>query len=88
MRKIYKFPFSLQVRTLIGGSIIKPLCVQEQHGQLCLWAEVDTNPEALPGDVVLTIVGTGHPIPADAGEYLSTVQQGAYVWHFYWRYLR
>ncbi len=35
--------------------------------------------------LTITLVGTGDAVPNDAGDYLSTVQDGPMVWHFYWR---
>lgn len=30
-----------------------------------------------------SVVGTGYPVPADAGNYVKTVQAGAFVWHIF-----
>lgn len=81
MEKIYKYKLNLQDTQIINAPIVKPLCVQKQGNELALWAEVDT---AKDNEIFqVTIVGTGHSVPTDAGEYLSTVQDGYYVWHVY-----
>lgn len=83
MTKIYKYKLDLQDTQIINAPIVKPLCVQKQGDELVLWAEVDT---AKDNEIFqVTIVGTGHSVPTDAGEYLSTVQDGYYVWHVYLR---
>lgn len=83
MRTIYKYALLLTgSQTLLLPSSAKPLSVQLQGEQLCLWAEVGD--EWNPGkEVVISIVGTGHPIPPGAVNYLGTVQQGQFVWHVY-----
>jgi hypothetical protein len=58
-----------------------PLCVAIQDGKLCLWASVD--PERNPSTIRIFIVGTGHPIPADANNYVGTVQDRMFIWHVY-----
>ena len=83
MTKIYKYKLDLQDTQIINAPIVKPLCAQKQGDELALWAEVDT---AKDNEIFqVTIVGTGHSVPTDAGEYLSTVQDGCYVWHVYLR---
>ncbi len=34
-------------------------------------------------EIFVVIVGTGHEIPEYAEQYISTVQDGSYVWHIY-----
>lgn len=83
MRTIYKYPLLLTDSQILHlPSSAKPLSAQLQGDQLCLWAEVED--EWNPGkEVVISIVGTGHPIPPGAVNYLGTVQQGPFVWHVY-----
>ena len=62
----------------------KMLSVQMQYGSLQLWAEVEPTAEESP--VTIFIVPTGGiDMPANAMEYIDTVQQldGAIVWHIY-----
>lgn len=83
MTKIYKYKLDLQDTQIINAPIVKPLCAQKQGDELVLWAEVDTTKDNEIYQV--TIVGTGHSVPTGAGEYLSTVQDGYYIWHVYIR---
>lgn len=62
------------------------LSVQEQRGEVCVWALVDT--DSPPVSVRFWIVGTGHPFPhelayAKEDTYLGTVQAGPLVWHVF-----
>lgn len=83
MSAIFKFQLALEAQQRIempeGARI---LCVQVQRGIICLWAAV--NPEAKKRMVTVRIYGTGHPIDADCGTYIGTVQQdGEFVWHVF-----
>lgn len=59
----------------------KFLCVQMQGFYPFIWAEVD--PEN-PVTQIYTIerVGTGWAVPTHS-QYLGTVQDGSFVWHYY-----
>lgn len=46
------------------------LCAREQYGQICVWFRCDPSAPKEMRDI--TIVGTGHPAPADEGRYLGT----------------
>lgn len=76
MKTIYKYPLN---NVYIKGPITKYLSVQTQHGIPCLWAEVDTD---LPDkNYLVSITGTGLNIPN--GEYIGTIQNEYYVYHYY-----
>lgn len=81
--KIFKYPLELtdaQVLQLPAGA--KPLHVDDQQGQLCLWAAVDPSRETKP--YAVAIVGTGHDLPdVLAIKHLGSVQQGSFVWHVF-----
>lgn len=83
MKRIYKYNLKLQETQSIKAPITKVLCVQMQHNELVLWAEVDTG--KVEKELFVVIVGTGHEIPEHAEQYISTVQDGYYVWHVYIR---
>lgn len=84
MRTVYKYPLELTDSQILHlPSSAKPLSVQLQGNQLCLWADVPAGQFVVEKEVVITIVGTGHPIPPGAVNYLGTVQQGPFVWHVY-----
>jgi len=63
----------------------KPICVQVQGDLLCLWAEVNTEPERPRGGRTFEIIGTGNPIPEAERAYIGTVQMPPFVWHVYER---
>lgn len=85
MRKaVYKYPLKLtdiQELVLPAGSQI--LSVQEQHGEVCLWALVDTSRE--PQRRYIAIHGTGHGVYDGALIYITTFQMhgGKLVWHVF-----
>lgn len=75
LREIIELPIPL-------GS--KILSIQKQNGEWCVWYLFDT--EEKPGKVHLRTIGTGHPIDArdiKNLEFLATVQDGDFVWHFF-----
>jgi hypothetical protein len=82
MITIHKFPLQLreeQEITLRHGAQI--LDFQIQRGSLCCWALINTEkPEAKR---TIIIVGTGHAVPKYSMRFISTVQDGAYVWHIF-----
>ena len=84
MNRIYKYPVPLEERPTIRiPAQSHLLTIQAQDDHLYAWAEVD--PGKPESDLGLVIVGTGHPVPDDAVLYITTVQLGGYVWHFYTR---
>lgn len=64
----------LQTLTLNKGAEI--LTVQEQAGELCMWAKVSGRviDAANSESVSIYMVGTGHEVPVDASRYVTTVQ--------------
>lgn len=83
METIHKYPLQLTDRQeLFLPARNRPLSVQVQHGQICIWAHVDT--AAPPGGLAVAIVGTGNPMCLPAHfQYLGTVQLDTFVWHVY-----
>jgi hypothetical protein len=84
MQTIYKYPLSrLDVEDIEMPQGAKPLAVQVQGGQPCLWALVDPD---RPKEVrrFLTF-GTGHPVSENVGAYLGTFQliAGSLVFHLF-----
>ena len=51
-------------------------------GNLAVWALVD--PSAPSERVVVTVVGTGQGIRADAGKYFGTFIESLFVFHVFW----
>lgn len=85
MKTVYKYPLLLEDRQLLSLPFgAKPLTVQLQNDALCLWALVDTDTDAESVPYYFAVCGTGHPVPAGDWDYLTTVQQGPFVWHIFW----
>lgn len=85
MRAVYKYPLEVvdeqHVKMPMGAQL---LSVQDQNGNLCLWALVDTACALVQRKI--RIVGTGNPVVTPGpGCFISTVQQrnGALVWHVF-----
>ena len=90
MRTIYKYPLPQNgLMTQIRAPILKVLTVQMQNGVPCLWAEVETNNTNKV--VELYYYGTGWNLDDLFFEmnlnltYLSTIQDGPLVWHYYYK---
>jgi 3-polyprenyl-4-hydroxybenzoate decarboxylase len=60
--------------------------IQMQNGKPVLWFL--TNPESKEIEVKINMYGTGWETHESASkdEYLSTVQDGDFVWHFFMNY--
>lgn len=77
MAEVLKYKLHLTHRQFITLSKdAKLLTVQEQAGELCLWAEVAGRIVSAEGSDPVTIymVGTGHEVPEDAVRYITTIQ--------------
>lgn len=65
----------------------KPLAVQVQDDQPCLWFETDTEVASEPRTILIR--GTGHKFTGKESRYIGTfqIQDGALVFHAYeaWR---
>lgn len=88
MKRIYKYTIAKADRSSIAmpeDAYVRS--VQVQHGDICLWAEV--NPNARLVDRSVLVVGTGHDLPSDVDfyAYIGTVQLhgGSLVFHVYIR---
>ncbi len=81
MKTIWKYPFGNECVHEVSIPLIKPLCVQRQNNQFCLWALVDTEAKPVPCKVVICGTGTNTPDDISEHEYVGTVQVGAFVFH-------
>lgn len=86
MNTIYKYTlhtYSYQKISIYRH--FKPLSVQYQNEDLCLWAEVNTDHPI--GLYEVRLIGTGQELNFDTitddWKYISTVQDGMFVWHVY-----
>jgi hypothetical protein len=57
------------------------LSAQVQGNEVCIWVECNDGERSDLVDVF--VIGTGHPVPAEAVNYVGTVQMPPYVWHVY-----
>ena len=85
IRRIYKYTLKLQDEQDVSmplGAVL--LSIQEQHGNLTVWAHVDPSEKTMV-DKRFRIYGTGHDIDWEDGRlhYAATVQSGAMVWHVF-----
>jgi hypothetical protein len=86
MKKIYKYSLALTdtqfVELPLGAEI---LTVQMQGDRLCLWAMVNTLPEAIKKNRRIEIIGTGNPVPTGDLKYISTFQMmdGGLIFHVF-----
>ena len=77
MAEILKYKLHLTWRQALNLSKgAKLLSVQEQAGELTLWAEVAGRiiTAETSESVTIYMVGTGHEVPQDAGCYITTIQ--------------
>jgi len=83
-KRIWKYEIRLAERQSVEmPSGAKVLFVGVQVPNICLWAEVD--PEAEKQIRLVSVFGTGHPMPDDPGSYIGTfmLHGGALVFHVY-----
>ena len=83
--KIYKYVLKLAENQAVNiHNNYKLLDIQIQNGCICLWAIVNANEPMVNVDIVMC--GTGHELTESKKlNYISTVQQDSYVWHFFER---
>lgn len=83
MQAVYKYVMGNEVATIelpIGAKIIH---LAEQHGQTCMWVQVDTEAEKEKRYFVL--YGTGHPMLNAEHTFIGTMLTagGNLVWHVF-----
>ena len=83
MKTIYKYKIDLTNPDLEMPIGAKILTVREQSGQLCLWAEIDT--EAKTELVGFKVFGTGHKMTDSDKEFVGTAffNTGEFAFHVY-----
>ena len=88
---VWKYKLNLQPdsRAIVSlpGDTPRVLSVdRDPQGDVVLWAAVDKN-STETNTVTISVVGTGHDLPADAGYFLNTFQIGlAYVFHAFYKF--
>lgn len=86
MKTIYKYalrPGDQAIEMPVGAKILD---IQNQTGILTLWALVDDGDSVEHEFRAFSVYGTGHSIPDNPGEYISTAQHGTFVWHIFAAY--
>lgn len=84
MTTVYKFSVDIKefdsILIPVGAEI---LSVQAQHGEVVMWAKVDT--DAMVASRHFGVFGTGHPLPDKPLQFIATTQMlgGALVWHVF-----
>ena len=82
MEIIYKYQLDITDRQNVKLPIdAEILSIQDQGGVVCMWAKIDPNKIAI--DRTIIIYGTGIPCEDIEGTFISTLQVGAMVWHFF-----
>lgn len=82
MPVVYKYPLVLtatQHITLPKDAEI--LSVQQQAGQLVLWAIIEQNNTMVKRQI--NIIGTGNPFEGCLGTFIGTLQAAIFVWHIF-----
>ena len=89
VRTIHKFRIEPGTQRLHVGYDPKPLSVQMQGTDMCLWASFAlAHLPAIgnPRDLAVTVVGTGCPFTDDGADaFVGTVQHEGFVWHVFAR---
>jgi hypothetical protein len=86
MKTIWKYILEPDKLSITMPKNAKILTVREQHGSICMWAEVDSENETETR--VFSIYGTGHRMPRGMGlqeHYIGTamLSDGNLVFHVY-----
>ena len=87
MKTIWKFELNNDV-TDVEAPVVKFLTVQKQANKTCVWAIVDTTKCEEKAKYRIMIAGTGWNLNGLSDDrYIGTVQEGYYVWHYFWEKL-
>ena len=84
MTNIWRQTINITDRQILTGpGLRRVLAVDNQRDKLEVWFEVAPGEPARSLDLI--IVGTGHTVPDDAGDYIGHLiaNGGTFVWHFY-----
>lgn len=83
MESIWKYTLKLEDKQEVKMPIEHEILdIQVQHGIATMWVKVDKTTKIRPFEIHL--FGTGWDLPEDyTGDYLATVQDGSFVWHFF-----
>lgn len=85
--EVHKYRLSMvSTQRLQLCGLVKPMAVQKQGDDLCLWMIEETDPtNQYRRSCEVEIRGTGQPLdfpfPLECYDYVGTAQLGKYVWH-------
>lgn len=85
--KIWKFELTKERTQLVKMPLKSEIMdIQMQNNKLVMWALVDQTTDEI--EVKINMYGTGWETRENTSkdEYLSTVQDGKFVWHFFMNY--
>ena len=79
--KIYKYKLGAIVRLPKDSRVLH---CNTQDKSLYVWALID--PEVTEEDVYeVNVVGTGHSFNPNGWDYITTVHEGSFVWHIWFK---
>lgn len=78
--QILKYPVGINDEIKIHQDA-EILDMQFQGEQLCVWAIADIEKPEKTEQLIR--MGTGWNMPSYAGDYISTIQNGRFVWHYF-----
>ena len=84
MKTIYKYPINDDPIIIPNDSKIRHVGLDPQ-GVVCVWVELNTNSECKNMNLQFKITGTGQRMSEDWENYASSILQGAFMWHIYYR---
>lgn len=79
--KIYKYKLGATVQLPINARILH---CNTQDKALHVWALVDPEEQTMDTYEVI-VIGTGQPINPAGWDYITTVHEGEYVWHIWFK---
>ena len=85
MKTIHKYQMKDLMRPVMMPEGAEILSIQMQHSVISIWTIVNIGAVLVERNIV--IFGTGEVLPDDMRgyKYITTVQMGALVWHFFER---
>jgi len=86
-KKIWKYTLENSRTQIVKMPLTSEIMdIQMQNGKPTMWAMVDPETEEI--ELKINMYGTGDDIHENVlkDEYLSTVQDGEFVWHFFMSY--
>ena len=82
MITIFKYPFILShVQVIKIPADAEILSIQMQNERFYIWVKLDTEKPKFERNIL--VFGTGAEMQNDNLKYISSIQDGAFVWHFF-----